>query len=168
MQPPLLALQSASGAALNTSMPSRGASEAFSTPTLPAQPIYTPSDLRPITMAFPQQTLAMRSKGGADYPLNGDLRPLPIDSLDLSLEVTRAIETNGNGHMPLLSDIPRALIDTPTSSMPSSPPISRVLPVPPMIIQAPSIKDDSVLEAVMQQAQVGLFVLPGRENSLVQ
>jgi len=167
MQPPLHALQSASGAALNTSTPSRGVSEAFPTPTLPTQPTYTPSDLRPVTTAFPQQMLTMRSNGVADYPLNGDLRLLPIDSLDLSLEVTRAIETNGNGQMPLLSNTPTALIDTPTSSMPSSPPISRVLPVPPMLIQAPSVKDDSVLETVMRQAQMGLFALPGREKSLV-
>jgi len=167
MQPPLHALQSASGAALNTLTPSRSVSEAFPTPKLPTQPTYTPSDLRPVTTAFPQQMLTMRSNGVADYPPNGDLRLLPIDSLDLSLEVTRAIETNGNGQMPLLSSSPIALIDIPTSSMPSSPPISQTIPALLGTGQPPSIKGDLVLEAVMRQAQLGLFALPGREKSLI-
>jgi hypothetical protein len=99
--------------------------------------------------------------------MNDDLQPLPINSLDLSLEVTRAIESNGNGHMPLLSDTARGLMDAPTSFMPSSPPISQGLSVPPVIIQPPSIKDDLMLASVMRQAQMGLFALPGREQSLV-
>jgi len=160
MQSSFYALQSASGA-VNSIIPSTGAS-GVSISAPPTQPTYTPSDLRPVTMAFPQQMLTMHSNGIADYPLNGDLRPFPIDSLDLSLEVTRAIESNGNGHMPLLPNSPTALIDIPTSFMPSSPPISQAIPALPRIGQPPSIKDDSVLESVMRQAQLGLFALPGR------
>ncbi|HWS85257.1 MAG TPA: hypothetical protein VN207_13465, partial [Ktedonobacteraceae bacterium] len=166
MQSSLYALQSASGAALNTVTPSTGAS-GVPISASPTQPTYTPSDLRPVTMAFPQQMLTMHSNGIADYPLNGELRPFPLDSLDLSLEVTRAIESNGNGHMPLLPNSPTALIDIPTSFMPSSPPISQAIPVLPRIGRPPSIKDDLVLESVMRQAQWGLFALPGREKSLI-
>jgi hypothetical protein len=115
-------------------------------------------------MAFPQQLLTLRSNGATDYPLNGDLQPLSINSLDLSLEMARAIESNGNGYMPLLPASPTAFMDTPTSSMPSSPPISSGLP---MLSQVSVINDDSGLEAAKQQAQMGLFVLPGREKGLV-
>jgi hypothetical protein len=55
-------------------------------------------------------------------------------------------------------------MDTPTSSMPSSPPISSGLP---MLSQVSVINDDSGLEAAKQQAQMGLFALPGREKDLV-
>lgn len=158
MQASFQTLQSASGAALNAIMPSISPSGAAPISTPPAQPTYTASDLRPITLALPQQMLTMHSNGVAHYPLNGDLLPLPINSIDLSLEVTRAIESNGNGHMPLLPDTLTGLADTPTSYMPSSPPPTT---------QPPAVMDDSMLASMMRQAQIGLFALPGREKSLV-
>jgi hypothetical protein len=105
-------------------------------------------------MAFPQPSLTLRSNGIADYPLNGSLRPLSVDSLDLSLGMPRAIESNGNGYMPLLPASPAALMDTPTSSMPSSPLRSSGLP---MLSQVSAINENSGLEAAKQQAQMGLY-----------
>jgi hypothetical protein len=168
MQASFQALQSASGAALNSIMPSTSTSGTFPISPLSAQPTYTASHLRPIATAFPQQMLTMHSNVLANYPLNGDLQPLPINSLDLSLEVTRAIESNGNGYMPLLPDTLTRLVDTPTSYMPSSPPTSGVLPIAQLNIRPPSINDDSMLASVMNQAQMGLFALPGRDESLVR
>ncbi len=122
MQTSSYALQSASGAALNAAIPSTSTLETVPIPVPPAQPTYTPSDLRPITLALPPQMFTVPLNGVAHYPANGDLQPLPMEALDLSLEVTRAIEANGNGHMSLLADTPRGLVDVPTSSVPSSPP----------------------------------------------
>jgi hypothetical protein len=164
MQPSLHALQSASGASLNMIAPSTSAPAAFPMPASLIQSTYTPSDLRPVTRAFSQQLLTLQSNGVIDAPLNGDMWPLSIGSLDLSLEAARAIESNSNGHMPLLPAFPTALMDTPTSSMPSSPPISSGLP---MLSQTSVINDDIGLESAKHQAQMGLFVLPGREQGLI-
>jgi hypothetical protein len=131
MQPPLYAQQS-TGDTLSNLMPFAqvvGGSGASPMAVPSVQPTYTPSNLRPITTAFPQQMFAMHSNEAAGYPLNGDLRPLQIGSLDLSFGVPRAIESNGNGQMPLVLASPTILVDTPTSSMPSSPPVSPVAPV---------------------------------------
>jgi hypothetical protein len=106
-----------------------GASDASPKPVLSAQPTYTPSKLRPMTSVFPPQMLAMSSSEGSGYVSHDDLRPLQIGSLDLSLNANRAIEANGNGQMPLCLASPTTLVDTPTSSMPSSPPVSSALSV---------------------------------------
>jgi hypothetical protein len=138
MQTSSYALQSASGAALNATIPSTSILGNATIPSIstletgtgtvsPAQPTYTPSDLRPITLALPPQMFTVPLNGVAHYPVNGDLQPLPMQALDLALEVTRAIEANGNGHMSLLADTPRGLADIPTSSVPSSPPKPVVL-----------------------------------------
>src|SRR5260370_24917994 len=140
-----------------------------STPPMPSpQVAYTPSDLRPMTTAFPQQMLTPSSNNGASSAQNGDLMPLPMDTLNLPLQSSRARAASRNGQksttpapLPPLMDTPilsmssplPALMDTPTSSM-SSP-----LPVPPLASQPPSIKDDPLLEEVMRQAQMGLFAL---------
>jgi hypothetical protein len=124
----LHALQSASDTPLSILTPATDASEVSGVPMQAplAQPTYTLSDLRPITTAFPQPILTMHSNEATAYPLNGDLRPLFVDSLNLSLELTRPIESNGNQQMPLLLASPTVLVDGPTSSMPSSPPVSSV------------------------------------------
>jgi hypothetical protein len=167
MQASFQVLQSASSAALNATIPSTSILGAVPVSTPPAQPTYTPSDLRPITLALPQQMLTVHSNGVAHYPPSGDLLPLPMDSLGLSLEVTRAIESNGNGYMPILPDTLTGLADTPTSSMPSSPPRLGVSSLLPLTIQQPPVNDDSALVSVMHQAQIGIFALLGREKSLV-
>jgi hypothetical protein len=120
---PLYALQSTSD--LMPLAQASGASGASSKPPAPSvQPTYTASKLRPVTIAFPPQMLVMNSSEGVGYALNNDLQ---IGSLDLSLNTNRAIEANGNGQMPLRLASPTALVDMPTSSMPSSPPVSSAL-----------------------------------------
>ena len=162
MQPSLQAFQSASGAALNTLPSSTSLPGTFPVPASATQPTYTPSDPHPTMMTFQQQMLTTHSNGIVDYPLNGDLQPMPIDVLDPSFAVTRAIESNGNGSTPLSPDSPTVLVDTPTSYVPSTPPLSSDRSTLPVNIQPPAVKDDAMLEAMMRQAQLGLFTLPGR------
>jgi hypothetical protein len=90
----------------------------------PAQPIYTPSKLHPITTACSLQMLAVHSGDLVSSPLNSDVEPLQIGSPDLSLGIPRAIESNGNAQRPLVLASPTALVDAPSSSVPSSPPVS--------------------------------------------
>lgn len=127
MPSPLYALQSTSD--LIPLAQAAGASGASPKPAPSVQPTYTASKLRPMTSAFLPQMLAMSLNEEAGYPLNNELRSLQIGSLDLSLNANRAIEANGNGQMPLRLASPTTLVDTPTSSMPSSPPISSTLAV---------------------------------------
>ena len=87
------ARQTASLAVSNTSIPSTGRlGIAPLTSNSRVRLTYIVRGLRPITLAFPQQTLTFPLNGEAHYPPNRDLQPLPIHSLDLSLEVTRTIE----------------------------------------------------------------------------
>jgi hypothetical protein len=162
VQPSLQAFQSASGAALNTLPSSTSLPGTFPVPTSATQPAYAPSDLRPAMMAFSQQMLTMHSNGLGDYSPNGDLQPVPIDVLDPSFTVTRAIESNDNRSIPLPPDSPTVLGNTPTSYIPSTPPLSSDRSTLPVDIQPPAIKDDAKLELIMRQAQLGLFALPGR------
>jgi hypothetical protein len=100
-----------------------GASGVSPMPTPYVQPTYTPSKLSLMTTTCPPQMLAMNASEGG-YALNDDLGTFQIGSLNLSLNTTRAIEANGNGQMPLSITSPTTLADTPTSSIPSSPPRS--------------------------------------------
>jgi len=131
-----------------------------STPPMPSpQVAYTPSDLRPMTSAFPQQMLTMSSSNGAISAQNGDLVPLPMDTLNLPLQSSRARAAIRNGQKPTIPALSAALMDSLIPSM-SSPLL--VVPVPPLAIQPPSIKEDPLLEEVMRQAQTGLFALSRR------
>ena len=116
---------------------------------------YTPSDLRPITTAFSRQMLSMSSSDEANSGANGDLVPLPMDTLSLPLQSSRARAAKRNGQMPTTPALLPALMDTPIPPILASPALS-------VTADPPSIKDDPVLEAVMRQAQMGLFALPGR------
>jgi hypothetical protein len=131
-----------------------------STAPMPSpQVAYTPSDLRPMTSAFPQQMLTTSSSNGASSAQNGDLVPLPMDTLNLPLQSSRARAAIRNGQKPTTPAPSAALMDSLIPSMSSPLP---VIPVPPLAIQPPSIKEDPLLEEVMRQAQMGLFALSRR------
>jgi hypothetical protein len=102
------------------------------------------------------------SNNAANPAQNSDLQPLPLDNLSLPQSI-RERATNGNGQKttgPIAVLLP-PLMDTPVPFM------SAPLPVPPVPVQAqatrpPSIQEDPMLEEVMRQAQMGLFILWGR------
>lgn len=146
-----------------------------STPVIPSsQAAYSSSDLRPITAAFPQQMFTTASNNGVRSTQNGDLQPLPMDTFGLSLQSNGVggPNTNGQSPTPLTQSIARMDTPIPSSSsllppwmedsIPSTPfplPISLATP---LAIQPPSLREDPMLEEVMRQAQMGLFILSGR------
>ncbi len=136
-----------------------GANQEAYPPMSSPQLAYIPNDLRPITAAFPQQMLMQSSKQSASYAQNSSLLPLSMDALNLPLQQ----ELKEHGQMPPFAASPTAWMGASTPSIPYTPP---VLPVLPLAVQPPSIKDDPMLEEVMRQAQMGLFILSGREKSV--
>jgi hypothetical protein len=135
-----------------------GSTEPVSSPQLGSPP-STPGLMR---TAFPQHLLRIASNNAARSLSNGDLESRPTASLNLPVQPTEAGASNHNGHT--LPPVPpsTALVETPTTSLPSSHSLSPVLPA---AVRPPFIKDDPVLEAIMRQAQMGLFVLLGREST---
>lgn len=118
-------------------------------PMLSPQPTYTTtSDLHPATAPFSREMLTASLNNGASSAQNGS-RPLLTDTSSLSPLSTGARATNRNGQT---TPLPPARMDTP-------PPVS---PMSPLTTHPPSIKDDPMLEEVMRQAQMGLFILSGR------
>jgi hypothetical protein len=117
-----------------------------------------------ITTAFPQQMLTMSSSNKADrYLPEDDFLPLPMGVLNPPLQLIEARESNKHMQLFPLAVPPIALIDTPISSI-SSP--SLMPPVVSLPIRPPSTKEDLLLGEVMRQAQMGLFVVLGREKRL--
>jgi len=159
--PPATLAPGASG--MSGALPTLGGTQPIPSP----QPTYTPSDLRPMTSAFPRQMLTSSSNNGTNPAQNSDLQPLPLDNLSLPPQSIRERATNGNGNgngqktTGSIAVLLPPLMDTPVPFM------SAPLPVPPVPVQAqatrpPSIKEDPILEEVMRQAQMGLFILSGR------
>lgn len=140
-------------------------------PLVTSAPNYTPGDLRPITSAFPKHLLAGNTGENNGQAAAGVFHPFAMDTLNLPAELTNKVEKQS------------AVVQPPTPSgfhpMPSSPDYSTVaepeeedystvMDEPSSTITgdvvAPSVKDDPVLETVMRQAQIGLFILQGRDQ----
>jgi hypothetical protein len=134
------------------------------------QSAYPSSDLRPITAAFPQQMLAMASNNGVGSVQNSGLQPLAMDALGLSLQSNGTGIPNMNGQSPTPLTQPIAEMDTPIPSSSSLLPTWMEDPIPStpvplpisLAMQPPSLREDPILEEVMRQTQMGLFVLSGR------
>jgi hypothetical protein len=122
----------------------------------------TPSD--PMTTAFAQSMLTMSLDNTLSSPQNGTFHSQLIASFNLPLQPTEARGSNKSGRTVFPLAFP------PMAEMGASPPsLSSPLsgsPVLPVTVCPPAIKDDLVLADTMRQAQMGLFVLPGRERSL--
>jgi hypothetical protein len=203
---------------MSGAFPMLGNTQAMPFPQPASAPAYTPSDLRPMTAAFPRQML-MGTNNGNSSAQNGDLQPLPMDAFSLSPQSNGAGVSHIDGQTPFPPAQPTPLLDTATPFMPSSlpewmntpipstpsllpewmntpipsisspllegmntpipstpsllpewmnapiPSISSPLPVATVTsptMQPPSLKEDPMLEEVMRQAQMGLFVLSGR------
>ncbi len=121
---------------------------------------YMPSNLHPMTSPMPAQLI---SKDGAHArALTSDMSPLSLDMLDLPQEARQendvsAASTSG------LSLIPATL---PSELEPTDPAIRvTTIPLAPAqqdSVQLPAVSDDPMLEAIMRQAQMGLYVLPDK------
>jgi hypothetical protein len=162
----LNALHYVTGASGALPVPVRTQTPYMPTPTSQlsfTQPTYTPTGLPSITTAFPQQMLIMSSNKADHYLQKDDLQPFPMDALNPPLQLIEARESNKHAQMFPLAVPPIALIDTPISSL-SSP--SLMPPVASLPIRPPSTKEDLLLGEVMRQAQMGLFIVLGREKRL--
>jgi hypothetical protein len=119
-------------------------------PMSSSQSAYASSNPYPMMNTFPQQMFTMSSNNVANYPQN-DILGSPLMG---SLPLTETRDSNKNGQMSLLTSPPTPLMNTPAQSMSSSLLSPEVSP--------PSVEDDPMLRAAMQQAQMGLFTLPDR------
>jgi hypothetical protein len=124
------------------------------------QPAYTPSRLPSITTPFPLEMFITPSNEAAHYPEADELLPWSMHSLNLPLQLPEAGESNQYGQMLPFAAPPMASPDISTLFSPF------VTPVVSLAIQPPSTKDDPLLGEVMRQAQMGLFIVLGREKGL--
>ena len=165
--PDLNALHYVTGASGSFPVPARPQAPYGPMPTSQlsfTQPTYTPMGLPAITTAFPQQMLTMSSSNKTDrYLPEDDFLPLPMGVLNPPLQLIEARESNKHMQLFPLAVPPIALIDIPISSI-SSP--SLMPPVVSLPIRPPSTKEDLLLGEVMRQAQMGLFIVLGREKRL--
>lgn len=138
-----------------------------SSPQSPPAPSYMPGDLRPITTALPRQLLSQSPQEVSGQAPAGTFHPLSMDSLDLPPDLTKAIEERATPAPSLPPDNLELVQDYKTEPEPEEDhaTIQELSSPPPTEVNAPSIKDDPVLETVMRQAQEGLFILQGREKS---
>jgi len=125
-----------------------------------ALPLYGSSDLRPITMDLPKLTTNQHASVPTPYPTTGDLPPLPLDVLSMSQNLTRSTAPEQMLDEPVLAAMPENLTSTENSS--TATPLSTTAKT--RAVQPPDITVDSLLETAMQQAQIGLFVVPGKKR----
>jgi hypothetical protein len=101
------------------------------------------------------------------YPATSNMNPLPLDTFDLAHDTPRSREAEHTADRPVPTTIPENL--APTAKIDSSPatPMPNILPsaAPETLpVQLPDVTDDPVLENVMRQAQLGLFIIPGHKK----
>jgi len=152
---------------------------------------YRPGALQPITTSIPVQIVRPQPEPAAHHLPTSDMRPLPMDALDFSQVLIQHPEPE-QGWQPIAGDpsdllpvlplspaaseraqkfsfasapLPAVPAPLPTFSAPL-PAVPAPLPAVPgdEPIEAPSIKDDPMLEAIMRQAQMGLYALPDKSS----
>jgi hypothetical protein len=117
----------------------------------------------PITLTQAMQTIMALDKA-FHSSRNGPIQLAYEDAVDLSLQSpTQAKGSSKNGDVGVLISPPMEQMGNAQLSRTSA---CTEPPDVPVTIGSPSINDDPMLAMVMQQAQTGLFVLLGRENSL--
>jgi hypothetical protein len=149
-----------------------GASGSLPVPVMSQKP-YIPTQTSPLSFTQSAYTLS----GGLPSLPTSFRQPMPTISsnqparslqdenwlpfsLNLPAQPIEARESNKYEQVLPPATAPMISLDTPISSIPSP---SQVLPVVSRPIRPPSTKDDPWLGEVMRQAQIGLFVVLGRE-----
>jgi hypothetical protein len=133
-------------------------------PTDPAGSAYRPGDLRPMTMALPKQIVNQQPSNPAPYPATSNMNPLPLDALDLACSSTKPMELGHTADKPPITPAePHSSPEQNSSTGLENTPMSATIETPPA--QLLDVAGDPLLENVMRQAQLGLFVTPGHEKS---
>jgi hypothetical protein len=116
------------------------------------------SELPSIPTSFRQLRLTRSSNQPVRSIQDEDRLPLAKNSLNLPAQLI--VTRESNKYRSVLTPPLIVELDTPTSYMPS---LSRMRPVVSQPTHPPSTQNDPLLSEVMRQAQMGLFVVLGRE-----
>jgi hypothetical protein len=128
-----------------------------------AGPLYTPGDLRPITVSLPSPSQTLFNP--ASYIPTSDMNPLSFETLNLPRDIAEMmkLEKTPSSHLPTAqTDKDDNILKT--SSQHSATPPNPIA----LLIEPPDVTNDSMLENIMHQAQLGLFVIPHREQTHIQ
>ena len=139
-----------------------------SSPTEQTGLVYRPGDLRPITAMLPKQVTNQDAPNAMTYLSTSNMNPLPLDALKLPDETTNSVEPEHTPDKSVPATIPENLAPTlernPSTVTPlENAPLLAAAKKP--SVQLPDIVGDLILENVMRQAQIGLFITPGHEKS---
>src|SRR5262249_17954634 len=99
----------------------------------------------------------------APHGPTSDMNPLPLDVFDLPQNTNPALGPEQTPDQPVPTTMPEnlAFMMEDTAQMAITPPPAS----PPPVVRPPDVADDPILENVMRQAQLGLFVVPGQDNN---
>lgn len=128
------------------------------------QPAERPSDLLPMSIAVAQPMVTMALDNVLSSPPNGSFQLEVRDSLNLPFQPptqARGSDKYEQVRVLVLPPMVQRGNTLPSRGSPFSEP-----PSVPVTIDLPAINDDPILVKAMEQAQMGLFALPGRERSL--
>ena len=120
-----------------------------------AGPLYTPSDLRPITMNLPQPFPNQAVPNPTSYPPTSDMNPLSFEALNLPQNIAEMMAPQQTPNIPISTTETNINPDHMPNPVQNS-------PAPVATMQPPDPASNPVLENVMRQAQLGLFVIPNR------
>ncbi len=132
------------------------------------EPLYRPSDLRPMTMSLPTPVTNPPIADLKLYPATSNMNPLPLDMFVPAQDTAKSREPEHAADQPVPTTIPENLASTAKiDSPPATPMANTLLSAAPetLPVQLLDITDDPVLENVMRQAQLGLFIIPGYKKS---
>lgn len=123
-----------------------------------------PSDLFPMPITLAQPMLAMDLDKAWRSPQNSPVQLAFEEARDLPFQsLTQTRGSSQNGQEGVLVSPPMVQMDNALQSNTSA--HSELAGLPGMV-SPPPLEDDPMLAKAMQQAQMGLFVLSGREKSL--
>jgi hypothetical protein len=113
-------------------------------------------------MALPEQITNQPAPDLKPYPATSNMSPLPFDEFALPHDSTKSIEPEHTQDKP----VPTIMPANPNPMIEMNPSIATPTSVAakPPFVQPPDIADDPMLENVMRQAQLGLFVIPRPET----
>jgi hypothetical protein len=113
-----------------------------------------------MTMNLASQIPNVQASDRMFYPSTSDMNPLPLDAFDLPYNPTQPMTSEPTPEKPVL--LPEKEVDPSIAAPMQNAPTATAATVP---VQLPDVADDPILESVMRQAQLGLFVTPGYGKS---
>jgi len=118
-----------------------------------------------MTMALPKQIVKQQAPDPMPFPATSNMNPLPLDTLDLAYGTEPMEPKHLTSEPPTIPEEPVSMPERNSSA--TTMPENSFMPVTTDTpsVQLPDVADDPILENVMRQAQLGLFVNPGNDKS---